>query len=561
MRSVFLIWLLLGMATSALSQQKIDSLKTVLSGLPDNSVERVDMLNQIGFEYWIVNSNESLKYGEQALEMAEQLDYPKGVATAYRVLGVAHWTKGDMVQAIRELNTSYKKYSETEDTEGVANAELNLGMVYADLNDPEKALELYQSAIDKFTALNLKDRIATTYTKIATVYITQQKLYDAKKYLNNALSIHTENDFTYGIAEVHNRLGKLFIEEGDKEQAYHHIRRSIIMGRGISDEDGVVSNLINYGKLLRLDEQYGNADMHARLGLKRAREYDLKNYELQAYQELYEIKKAQGQPDSALHYLEIYDVLKDSIFNSEKTMQIAALEFEATLTEKDKEVALLQQKERSDKIIKWGLFGGVIVLTVLGLITIHSLKQRNLNDKELSRRKQELMESNDALAKTALENAQLRQQELEQKLDFRNKELTSYTLNFVQKNELFQELQERLGSARSASPAEKDKIIDGLYREIRQHNNIDKNWEDFKLHFEEVHKGFYKTLNEKHPNLSANDLKVCALTRLNMNIKETASVLGISPESAKTARYRLRKKLNLAPEDELLTYFLSLEQS
>ena len=171
------------------------------------------------------------------------------------------------------------------------------------------------------------------------------------------------------------------------------------------------------------------------------------------------------------------------------------------------------------------------------------------------------MESNDALAKTALENAQLRQQELEQKLDFRNKELTSYTLNFVQKNELFQELQERLGSARSASPAEKDKIIDGLYREIRQHNNIDKNWEDFKLHFEEVHKGFYKTLNEKHPNLSANDLKVCALTRLNMNIKETASVLGISPESAKTARYRLRKKLNLAPEDELLTYFLSLEQS
>ena len=129
------------------------------------------------------------------------------------------------------------------------------------------------------------------------------------------------------------------------------------------------------------------------------------------------------------------------------------------------------------------------------------------------------------------------------------------------KNELLQQLQDQTNLAKTASPKEQNKLIDQLSRTIKQHVNIDRDWEDFKRFFEEVHIDFHKKLQEKHPDLSSNDLKICTLTRLNLNTKETASILGISPESAKTARYRLRKKLHLEPEDELLTYFLQLEKA
>jgi len=89
----------------------------------------------------------------------------------------------------------------------------------------------------------------------------------------------------------------------------------------------------------------------------------------------------------------------------------------------------------------------------------------------------------------------------------------------------------------------------------------DKDWEDFKRRFEEVHQDFFRILKVICPKLSSNELKLCTLLKLNMNLKEAASIMGISPESVKTARYRLRKKLNLSREDNLIDFIIHLEGS
>ena len=60
------------------------------------------------------------------------------------------------------------------------------------------------------------------------------------------------------------------------------------------------------------------------------------------------------------------------------------------------------------------------------------------------------------------------------------------------------------------------------------------------------------------PDLGNADLKLCALLKLNLNTKESANILGISQESVKTARYRVRKKLNLAREDNLVSYLMAI---
>ena len=533
-------------------QSKIDSLKTALEKEPLKSEKYIDLLNEIGYSYWIVSSQKSLDYGHAALRLADSLHYLKGQAKANRVLGVAYWTRGNHLDAIKHLDQALKQNKELDNKEDFANTTLNLAMVYAAISEDEKALRMYEDAINQFTALNLKSRIATTFTKIASLYISQNRLGEAKDYLNNALKMHTEANFTYGIAEVHNRLGRLYIKLGEKEQAFYHIEKSITEGRKVSDTDGMTSNLILYGKMLMLDKDFATAEDHLLLAVDRAKEYNLKRYELEAYEALKDLKRLDGHPEESLRYYDKFTHLKDSIFDSEKAMRIAALEFKNDIENKKKELELLKEKERTNNIIKWSLSIGLVTLMFATILYFLNLKKRYAQRRELQRTK-------DEITKTELENSRLKQLDLKQQLDYRNKELTSYTLNFAQKSELFQELKNKIDSLKDATPKQQAMIIRDLNRVIKQHINIDRDWEDFKRYFEDVHTGFIEKLKEKHPDLSTNDLRICALTRLNLNIKETASILGITPESVKTARYRLRKKLDLDQNEELLNYFLSLE--
>ena len=89
--------------------------------------------------------------------------------------------------------------------------------------------------------------------------------------------------------------------------------------------------------------------------------------------------------------------------------------------------------------------------------------------------------------------------------------------------------------------------------------NQDKDWADFNTHFESVNKSFYSRLKQAYPDISPNDLKISALIKLNLSIKEMAGILNISPDSVKTARYRLRKKLQLNSEDNLTDFILNLQ--
>ncbi len=532
----------------------IDSLQQILSGKSLDDRERVDVLNELGYLYWVINSRESVIYGNKAFALADSINYLSGAALARRVLGVGYWTQGELKPALENLNEAEELYLQEGDREGAANCLMNTGMVYADIQEYGKALDIYNRSIQKFTELGLNGRIATTFTKIGTVLMEQGKLEDAREYFTNALQMHAREGFAYGQAEAQNRLGTLFLLEGETEQAEHHLRRAKALSEHIDDRDGLISSQIQFGIMLRLQGNYEEAREELEQALEVAEDRRLKKYQLLALQELKLLEKQRGNLEKALLYYDDYLILKDSIYDTNKSKQIAALEFANELEDKDKEVAILQEKERLDSYIKWGLLAGVIALTVISLLIIHNQRQQTARNKEL-------MASREALAKSALENARLRENELQNQLDYKNRELTAYALNFIQKNDLLQELHEKVRSIKMGTPADQKKSLAELESLIRTHSSIDRDWEDFKMVFEEVHPDFHMKLVENHPELSANDLKICALTRLNLNIKETAGILNISPESVKTARYRLRKKLGLEPDEELLPYLLRLESS
>ena len=338
----------------------VDSLERLLekTTLPDKN--RVDVLNELGFYYWIVNSNESVMSGTEALELAEKLEYPEGIGKAKRVLGVAYWTLGKLKLALENLTEAEAVFESIDDVEGATNCLMNTGMVYADIGDYDKALDIYDRSIEKFTQLDLKWRIGVTFTKIGFVLIKKNQLSEAKEYLMNALNMHSDDGYVYGMGETHNRLGELFLLEGELEQADYHLRKAVVLGEQVNDIDGFIVNLVQFGKLQRLRKDYEDSEAHLLEALEKAKSQQLRKYALAAYEELKLLKKEQGNLKESLAYNDAFIALKDSIYNNDKSKQIAALEFSNELADKEKELILLREKERTNTIIKWSFGLGIL---------------------------------------------------------------------------------------------------------------------------------------------------------------------------------------------------------
>ena len=84
-------------------------------------------------------------------------------------------------------------------------------------------------------------------------------------------------------------------------------------------------------------------------------------------------------------------------------------------------------------------------------------------------------------------------------------------------------------------------------------------WENAMNNLKLSQQGFFKTLKERYPELTPNDLRLCSYLRMNFTTKEIAQMLNISTRGVEISRHRLRKKLKLKPEDNLFEFLLNQE--
>ena len=541
-----------------LAQSDIDSLEFILDNYKSVDTVRVNLLNQLGFEYWIVDAEQSDLYGTQALALARQLGYAKGEAYAQRVIGVANWTRGNYEIGLLALLNSLNLYKELGDKLGESNCNLNIGLIYSDQQNFERALDYYMRAITGFEQLSRDDRIATTYNKVGEIYTIQKRYSQAYDYLIKALGIHQARGFDYGISESNNRLGQLFIDQGEYDRGLEYLFNSLSISEQINDQEGIVRDYENIGRAHLLKKDYAMARQYLESGEKKAREFGSKRWLRDIYLDLKQLALARNNYAAALNYADQYMAMKDSLFNEQMANRIAELEKrneieirERELEQVKQERVLLEDKAKLNSFLRVLLIIALLSLGVSAYLVINRQRLKIKKDKDI-------FDSREALSKAELANAQLKESELRQELEYKNKELTSYTINFIRKNEVMEELKTSIVDIKKSADATTAQKLTKLNRIVDNALDVDKDWEDFKLYFENVHKDFFKNLRARFPDLGNSELKLCALLKLNLSMKETASIMGISPESVKTARYRLRKKMNLSKEDSLTDFVMSI---
>ncbi len=188
-------------------------------------------------------------------------------------------------------------------------------------------------------------------------------------------------------------------------------------------------------------------------------------------------------------------------------------------------------------------------------------KQRE-NEQRIKEQQQQLEIEKEKREKEriALENEQL-----EQELQHKASEMADSTMNLIRKNDILQAIDEHMqqltDNIRQEEPKGRlvKKIAD-IRREIQMHQNDDANWDKFAQNFNIVHNHFMDKLTARYPQLKLNDIKLCAYLKLGLSSKEIASLMNTAVRSIETARYRLRKKLELEAGDNLADFIQHLDE-
>ena len=136
----------------------------------------------------------------------------------------------------------------------------------------------------------------------------------------------------------------------------------------------------------------------------------------------------------------------------------------------------------------------------------------------------------------------LRNEKLETEVNFKNKELATTTMHLVQRGKLLAKIREGLTLIKDAELVNKQEELIKVLKLINEAERSDSDWDHFAIHFDQVHSNFLSKLKAKFPDLSPNDLKICAYLKMNLSSKEIAQLLSITIRAVEVSRYRLRKK-------------------
>ena len=177
---------------------------------------------------------------------------------------------------------------------------------------------------------------------------------------------------------------------------------------------------------------------------------------------------------------------------------------------------------------------------------------------ELTRTELENSRLNAQNLKKELENKKLMENQLSQRLELKTKSMTTSALQLIQKNEFLQVIRKQLDDLKKTEDKKTKQQVKKIIRSIDLKHNLDEDWAEFEHVFEQVHDAFFEVLQKVHPDLTSSEIRLCALIKLNLPSHNVATIMGISSNSLRIARYRLKKKLNLAKEKNLYSYLYNL---
>ncbi len=505
-------------------------------------------LDSLGQIFWKKTSyNRAFANYEKALLLAQKLKDKRKESRVYNYLGVIAENQGNFSTSFRYHFQAIRIREEIKDTL-LQQSYLNLGITYSSSGQTNKSIEYYLKSLEN----NKNKRLNThSYYHLSTAFRIKKEYEKANKYAQKALESALKIKEKVIEIDAQNGLGLIATEQKKYEKAREYYQK--VYDLAVKEQDWLIltNNLQHFAENYEQEKQYAKALEYAEKSLELAKKYELKAEEQNAYKILATLYNLKSEHQKAYEYQLKYQTTKDTLFNAEKNQQIQELTFQYETEKQQQKIEILEKNKKINQNTIYALiFGLILVLLLMVLIFAFGLYRYKTKQIFQAQEKQIATAKNSSLETKLLliqMQKKLEQERFQEEMTHKERELMSKTLHIFQKNEILNVLQEKLNSFNSEIRSQMKPLFD----EIRNNINLDKDWENFEVHFVKIYPNFFQKLQEHFQNLSAHELKLLAYIRLKLSNKEIANMLNVLPKSIEMARYRLKKKFNLFADDNL----------
>lgn len=527
-------------------------------------------------------TNDFIQLKEELKKAMNQKDLlPAGILL--QKMGNMCYHLGHFDQSFEYYLQADKIFEEIKAPQHIAATANEIGILYYYNKDIKSAQKQYKKALGIYQHLKDEKGLAETYGYIGHLFEKQRQYDSARIYQMTALASYKKINNLKGIAKIYENLGSIDedLEQYDSAQYYFKQADALYQQGNIQVERIEVLN--NIGDINRKIGNLREGLAYSFAALKLAQQYKEQYQICSAYRDIGKSYNLMHQNDSAFYYLELSRKHLLEIYSAESNTQIAFLQVQYEINKKNQEISRLQLEKRINIIFYISVAVVILLLIVLGITIISRQRLKIRNEQFLHEKDKQFFDTQNKLneaeikaktleeenLKTEIKNRQLEKEKLsadlksraleeeglKQEIETKTKELSTHTLHIIQKNHLLEDLKSRLENISKDDKRDQKKPIREIIQQINQNFNNDKYWEEFSNTFEHIHSSFFSNLKLHTADLTATEMRLISLLKMNLNSTDMATILGISQDSLRVSRYRLRKKLRLE-QGENLSVFL-----
>jgi len=491
------------------------------------------------------NPDSTLIVVRQALKISKNINNDTLLAKANNLLGHFYSDINDYVNATNSYTVALRLMEKAGNNKGIALIKNNLGIIYREIGEIEKAIECYTEALPVFDSLHDEFKTALICLNLVAAYSTIKDSTNTRKYYKKSFSILEKFGDTLQMTKLLCNQSSFYIDMGKIDSAIITLNLVMDYSKTMNNKRMFCVALYNLGSLYY---NHMNDFEKARIFIERCLNMNEEVSDLEIKMEtqhiLSEIENRTGNYKRSNDLFRKYVALRDSIKGGNVKKEIMAIELQYNLQRQEYEAMLLKQKlelrEKQNIILIISLVA-FLLLVILSIFVVrtayYSLKKSNAIKELENQRLEEQMEIDRKIN-------EIEKLKIDNELDAKNKELVSYSLKIVTKNDLLNQITRLSNRYYDNLTLDKDYFND-LTKIIKENLNIDKEWSQFKTLFEKVHHGFFDRLKQECPSLTEYELRFCAYVKINLSPKEISRILSVSPNTVKSFRYRLKKRLNL----------------
>ncbi|MEO1486581.1 MAG: tetratricopeptide repeat protein [Bacteroidota bacterium] len=488
---------------------------------------------------------------KRRLQGASKIGSRQSIASIHIELGEFYRKSGLYSQAMDEYNQA-QFYLES-DAKDTLQVQLNkaIGNVYLSMHRFEEAKKNFNESITVSDQLNDPKGKAIALGLLGSCFEKQSKYEQALTYQKQSLQLFEALNDAQGVSIINENIGSIYEDLGELDLAYEYFSKSYqyLNGMNNAQEANVLNNL---------------GDVYRRKGnIPLALEYTGKALEVATnIVDLHQLERAnrdmakafalQNDFEKAFYYQKEAEANNKTLLQHQDTDRLSVLQTIYESNKKEGEIKLLREQ---NKVVKANqrllVLAMIAVLLVLGGIYF----QINRKKKE----KLKLEEYKQRMLKAELDKKVFEEKNLQREVQMKTAALSRYSLHLSQKNKILEELSKTLANIAQRKHMDSGAKIKSIVKEIDFNLRQEDEWDEFNNFFKDIHPDFIKKLSTLSENkLSPAEMRLGMLLRLNLSSKEIASILRVTPDSVRVARYRLRKKLPIHQKEELVNFMVAL---